>query len=282
MIYVHDSVWGSIKITPLMQSIINTYEFQRLRNIRQLGAAQFIFPCATHTRYEHCLGTSHVAGLMASQIYDNPRKIELIRIAGLLHDVGHGPMSHTFDHYCDQYNFFEDPKYNVHENRSVYIIRKIISKYKIDVTSDEVDFICSCITKKSIINGTIDADRIDYIFRDSLNTGINIVCTKNDINIIIDCLQSVSHGRADEPIKKLLDSRDYLYKTIYYHEKTKKLDDAITFLMHTIWKEKEKKTSIEEFLMSPFNDIFMDHFYSMGDTTIKEQIMKILIMNVES
>ena len=84
-----------------MQEFIDTYEFQRLRDLKQLGATYFVFPSATHTRFEHSIGVSHLAGkLMETLQKKQPRlkitarEIEVTRIAGLVHDIGQGPFSH--------------------------------------------------------------------------------------------------------------------------------------------------------------------------------------------
>ena len=111
---IYDPVHGFITITPLMQNIIDTPEFQRLRDLKQLGAVHYVYPSATHTRFEHSLGVSHLAGIMAenliqyaslhntpeeiySEVINKEKTIELCRIAGLIHDIGHGPFSHLYD-----------------------------------------------------------------------------------------------------------------------------------------------------------------------------------------
>ena len=104
---IYDPIHAFITITPLMQSIIDTSEFQRLRDLKQLGAVQYIYPSATHTRFEHSLGVSHLAGIMAENLMkseysldlplEKSRFIEIVRIAGLIHDIGHGPFSHLYD-----------------------------------------------------------------------------------------------------------------------------------------------------------------------------------------
>lgn len=295
MNYVHDSIWGEIQITPLMQKFIKTYEFQRLRNIKQLGTAQFAFPCATNTRFEHCIGVSHIARKMVSKLTNDKRLIELVSIAGLLHDIGHGPMSHNFDFYCDRYSFFTKPLYNVHEYRSIYIIRKMIGKYKIPITEFEIDLICNCIKNQSseqkwyysIIDGKIDADRIDYIIRDSKNTGVGIVVNRHDIDKIINCIQLDENkqicfdNRADDCIKRLLDSREYLYKSVYHHKISNYLNEKIIEIMHKVWHKKEQRTDIEDFFKVPFNDLFLEYYYLHGSKEVKQKVIEIINFDEE-
>ncbi|DAZ96091.1 TPA: hypothetical protein N0F65_000639 [Lagenidium giganteum] len=103
---VKDSVHGVMTFEPICMRIIDTLQFQRLRNLHQLGAANFVYIGATHSRFEHCLGVAHLAERMAQHIREQQpwlrplmtdRDILCIKIAGLCHDLGHGPFSHVFD-----------------------------------------------------------------------------------------------------------------------------------------------------------------------------------------
>lgn len=140
---IRDEIHGDMRFDPLLKPIIDHEDFQRLRKIKQVGLADYVFPCATHTRFQHSLGASFLAGQyfdsLVSGWLDSPfpfegthkqttffptRTIECVRsvkdhepslrfwrqvtsIAGLLHDVGHGPWSHTFEHLALNQNFSE-------------------------------------------------------------------------------------------------------------------------------------------------------------------------------
>ena len=97
---IYDPIHDFIQVTPLMKQIIDTPEFQRLRELKQLGATYFVFPSATHSRFAHSLGVSHLAGKLMETLQKNQerlqisdRDIELTCIAALVHDIGHGPFS---------------------------------------------------------------------------------------------------------------------------------------------------------------------------------------------
>ena len=131
--------------------IIDTPEFQRLRSIKQLGACNYVFPTATHTRFEHSIGVAHLGKefltrlVLNSNSDKNPIKVTandylMVELAGLCHDLGHGPFSHTFD--SDflvrrfELNSSDDELmigqlYNTHENRSCLLLRHINTKYDI-------------------------------------------------------------------------------------------------------------------------------------------------------
>ena len=89
----------NIQLSPLICSILNTPEMQRLRDVKQLGATYFVFPSANHSRLEHSLGVCHLAGIMGKNLQKKhpelditDRFIELLKISGLIHDIGHGPL----------------------------------------------------------------------------------------------------------------------------------------------------------------------------------------------
>nr|XP_039258002.1 deoxynucleoside triphosphate triphosphohydrolase SAMHD1-like [Styela clava] len=100
----NDPVHGTISLHPFLVKIINTPQFQRLRNIKQLQGAYFVYPGACHNRFEHSIGTAHLAGKLVRQLKENQpnlgidkKDILCVEIAGLCHDLGHGPFSHLFD-----------------------------------------------------------------------------------------------------------------------------------------------------------------------------------------
>src|SRR5271156_5389252 len=98
---IRDPIHGYIKITEKERNIIDSPFVQRLRRIHQLAGAYMVYPGGVHSRFEHVLGTMHVAGLIAESIYDDvglgDDDVQELRLAGLLHDVGHGPFSHLFE-----------------------------------------------------------------------------------------------------------------------------------------------------------------------------------------
>ncbi len=99
---ITDPIHKYIRITDLEKKLIDTEVFQRLRKIRQLAGAHLVYPSAQHTRFEHSLGAMHLAGLAAETLLDKgyityKEDVESLRIAALLHDIGHGPFSHLFE-----------------------------------------------------------------------------------------------------------------------------------------------------------------------------------------
>lgn len=91
----NDPIHGRIQVSIEELAIIDHPLFQRLRRVKQLTTAYLVYPSATHTRFEHCIGVMHICGLHAAHLYPGQSKlIQIARISGLLHDIAHGPFSH--------------------------------------------------------------------------------------------------------------------------------------------------------------------------------------------
>jgi HD superfamily phosphohydrolase len=106
-----DSVHGQIRMHPLLIRIVDTPQFQRLRRLKQLGILNYIYHSANHTRFEHCVGTSHLAGKLITTLKERQPALRItladelsVRIAGLCHDLGHGPFSHLFEEVIEKLN----------------------------------------------------------------------------------------------------------------------------------------------------------------------------------
>ncbi|KAJ8041239.1 Deoxynucleoside triphosphate triphosphohydrolase SAMHD1 [Holothuria leucospilota] len=129
----NDSVHGHIEMHPLLVSIIDTPEFQRLRFIRQLGMCYFVYPGAAHNRFEHSLGVSYLAGELARSLQGKQKHLKItqedilcVEVAGLCHDLGHGPFSHLFD---ESFLPRVRPDYNEkHEKLSVDMFEHMLKK----------------------------------------------------------------------------------------------------------------------------------------------------------
>ncbi|KIY67967.1 hypothetical protein CYLTODRAFT_277105 [Cylindrobasidium torrendii FP15055 ss-10] len=191
---VTDNIFGQIELTPLMCEIIDTPQFQRLRNLKQTGAAYHVWPGASHNRFEHSLGTAHLAGLMVESIHRRQpelgitaRDIACVKIAGLCHDIGHGPFSHLWEDYMS----LAQPEAKwTHEEQSERMFDHLIDDNNVPLPPQDVAFIKDLIAgavKHSSVheipertflfeivankrNG-LDVDKWDYISRDMEATG---------------------------------------------------------------------------------------------------------------
>ena len=164
--FIRDSVYGDIRLNEFEVRIMDMPQFQRLRRIKQLGLISLIYPGATHTRFEHCVGTMHLGSKLSEELELDSDEIELIRASGLLHDIGHGPFSHVSE------GVLSVP----HEELSKFVITKTSMRDLLEEKFD-VDEIVDIINGKGrlgpIVSGELDVDRMDYLLRDSHNTGVS-------------------------------------------------------------------------------------------------------------
>lgn len=180
MASLHDPIYGVVELTTLMLNIVDTFEFQRLRYIKQLGVCFLVFPSATHSRFEHSIGTAHLAKQFMKEIKESQpelhiseRLVELVQVAALIHDLGHGPYSHVYDEYVAT---------DTHEERCDRIFRLMVCKYSLSLSSDEVDLILSLVNppensswyQQIVCNNvsSLDVDKLDYIQRDCYHLGM--------------------------------------------------------------------------------------------------------------
>jgi HD superfamily phosphohydrolase len=128
---VQDRCHGEIKLEPLLVRVMDTREFQRLRGLQQLGGSAFVFPDASHSRFEHSLGVAHLARLMVRHLQRHElgdsgideRDVTCVSLAGLVHDLGHGPFSHMFEEFVNEHR----PDKFSHEDMSCVILRHLLA-----------------------------------------------------------------------------------------------------------------------------------------------------------
>lgn len=168
MIEIRDPIHGYIKLNGLAFDLTNTPQMQRLRWIKQLGLANLVYPGANHTRFEHSLGVYHLAGALSDHLQlkeDDRIKVEA---AALLHDVGHGPLSHATEAVLEPY------LRQGHEG-IIELLRRGEMRDTLDaygVQPSEVQSLIKGAKLGQIINSEIDVDRMDYLIRDAHYTGV--------------------------------------------------------------------------------------------------------------
>lgn len=214
--FIRDSVYGDISLNDFEVRIMDMPQFQRLRRIKQLGLINMIYPGATHTRFEHCIGTMNLGSKLSEELDLTYYEVELIRASGLLHDVGHGPFSHVSE------GVLSVP----HEELSKYVITKTsmrdLLEEKFDV-NEIVDIINGKGELGPIVSGELDVDRMDYLLRDSHNTGVSY--GKIDYERLISNL-SLADGlildiKGVQAAEGALVSRYFMYPSVYQHHTTR-------------------------------------------------------------
>jgi HD superfamily phosphohydrolase len=178
---IRDPIHGFIFREPIEQGIVDTKIFQRLRRLKQLALAYLVYPGALHTRFEHSLGAFHVACRVAKQLQLTSEEARLVRLAALLHDVGHGPFSHVsepiLERHADKEKVRFGPKQQVHELITSQILRQDpeLAQW---ILQKDVEKVIGILDGQSgysvlhdIVSGPIDADKQDYLLRDSYFCG---------------------------------------------------------------------------------------------------------------
>lgn len=218
---INDPVYGFISIrSELIYDIIQHPYFQRLRYIKQLGLSNLVYPGAQHTRFHHALGAMHLMGramgtLRAKGIEVSEQELEAAQIAILLHDIGHGPLSHTLEQ-----TLLEGVP---HESLS-YLFMKSLNQQFNGQLELALQFFRNSYPRKffhQLISGQLDIDRLDYLKRDSFFTGV----MEGTIGIdrIIELL-NVHNGmlvveeKGIFSIESFLHARRLMYWQVYLHK----------------------------------------------------------------
>ena len=254
-------VHGFITINDWERDIIEQSAFQRLRRIRQLAWTDQVYPGAMHTRFEHSLGVLHVADQLYESTITRSRELlrselvytdeglrrdrVLVRLAALLHDVGHAPFSHASE---DLFPFLDDSstegkrKRFKHENYSAAIIRTQLRdcienhplNQNFDLKADTIADLLEGNTRagralfwRELVSGQLDSDRIDYLIRDSLHTGVHY--GRFDWRRLVNSVQ-ITQGYEDggprlgvseggfHAAEGLVLARYFMFTQVYFHK----------------------------------------------------------------
>ena len=212
---IRDPIHGYIEISPHIEKLLDTKIVQRLRNVKQLGWTNLVYPGANHTRFEHSLGTYYLASRVCESISKEERRE--IEIAALLHDIGHGPYSHDCEDIIEEYtrHKHDDVMFLLEKPE----IASILEEYSIKPST-----IANHIQGKTrigqIITGALDVDRMDYLIRDSYYTGVayGIVDYEHLLrNIRFYENNIVLNYRGLKSAESLLMSRFLMYPSVYDH-----------------------------------------------------------------
>ncbi|MGQ9759498.1 MAG: HD domain-containing protein [Candidatus Methanomethylicaceae archaeon] len=226
---IKDPIHGYVHISNLEKEVIDTLPLQRLRRIRQLVFADLVYPGANHTRFEHSIGVMHLAGVLgrALPVEMSKEDIQNIRLAGLFHDLGHGPFSHTFEEILIK-------KLNKsHEDLTPWLIKgselkDVLEKYGVNV-DDLAELSVGRLTKgrgffSQILSSAVDVDKMDFLVRDTHHTGaeygkVDIYRLIYTMDVVDDKL--VVDSSALPTLEAFLIARMESFKAIYYHKTTR-------------------------------------------------------------
>lgn len=263
---VHGSVAFDREKERAIIELIDSREFQRLRRIRQLGAAALIFPGAEHSRFTHSIG----AAFLAKRLFDHltrqdlyPLDVQPLRpvvlAAALLHDIGHGPYSHLFEHVFDKHHerwgtdIVEDPDTDVH---------RILKAHGL------LDGVRDLYAKKlqppfvlELISSQLDADRLDYLIRDSYMTGVTY--GRYDLDWLIEVIElasippdnniglAVTYPKGWHVAEQFVIGRHLMYQQVYFHKTIRAAERMIKLILKRV-RDLASGGVFPEFLPRPF------------------------------
>ena len=302
---IYCSVLKRIKIhDEVINDLVFTLEFQRLNRIKQLGVVHYLFPGATHTRFSHSLGAYELSRRMLRELSQanniSSSQQMIIKVSALLHDIGHGPLSHLFEELNQGKN---------HEQYTIDIIQSsnteinaVLKKY---LSSDEIDQVVLIILKKhpikwmnQIISSDIDVDRLDYLLRDSYNTGVeygnfdlewliqNVILYEDKLGFSEKSLQT---------LESIILGRYHMYTRVYLNPKNLAFSEQFKFLINHLRNLTRNNYSFKNSLgvyerllkMEPldFDNILMlndDNFFTLIQNMYEEDdlILKKITRNI--
>ena len=265
---IKDPVHGYVYITEAEKEIIDSFPVQRLHRLRQLAGAEFVYPGANHTRFEHSLGVLHLAGLLA----ENPNlsehlsedEVQMIRIAALLHDVGHGPFSHVFEHVLTKFLS------KTHEDMTTWVIQKselgdlintlgydpaIIGKLAVGSLHEPGKAFLD-----QIIRSSVDVDKLDFVVRDTYHTGAEYGYV--DIFRLIHMLDILDENLAVDlgalsALESFILARMESFKSIYFH----RVSRAAQIMLATAMEQAKDELGLTDF-KSP------EEYLALNDYTV--------------
>jgi len=270
---INDPVYGFITIpNERIFDIIEHPYFQRLRRIRQLGISDLIYPGATHSRFHHAIGAMHLMGRALSALRSKGHVIsneefEAAEIAILLHDLGHGPFSHSLE-----FSLFPDIP---HEQLSLWLIERMNADFggKLDMA---IQIFTGTYHRKflnQLVASQLDIDRLDYLRRDSFFTGVQEGTIGAEriikmLNLVNDEL--IVEEKGIYSIENFLSARRLMYWQVYLHQAAV---SAEVMLVETIKRARKLVQSGKTVITTPALGQFLAHAHSRADFVQQPQLL---------
>jgi HD superfamily phosphohydrolase len=264
---IQDPVWGYTEIPEKFLKIIDTPEFQRLHWIRQLGMCYLVYPGAVHTRFQHSLGTMALADQIARKL--NTKYPAEVTFAALLHDIGHFPLSHSFE------DFFQDRFHVNHEEngREIILGKKGTGEIRECLESNDIDpeVVIRILSgnhrefklESGIVSGPLDADEMDYLVRDSYFTGTGNIAFS--IKRMVDILRTDGEKifieeKGITSVESILLSRNLMHKSVYFHK-------TVRIAQKMIERAMESLDKVDSTLMDMHDDIFLNYLRNQASSS---------------
>jgi HD superfamily phosphohydrolase len=269
---IRDPVWGYIHLPGPLLSLVDTEDFQRLRNISQLGFVHLVYPGARHSRFEHSLGVFHLAKQFLLRLLHSDPPLELddedVRVflaATLLHDIGHYPFSHTLEELMPFFVSHEERARRLIEDPQGAISRVLRDELRVDPSrvANVIDYDGRDVSERdmllaNILSGTLDPDKIDYLLRDSLFCGVPFGESVNRDRLIRAIKYDPERQRLAitskgvSAVESLVFTNYLMYRNVYWHHAVR----SATAMF---------KRSVQDILMHPDRQLRVEDFHQVTE-----------------
>jgi HD superfamily phosphohydrolase len=266
---VRDPIHGNIRVDGVYVELLDTGCMQRLRNIKQNGLCYLVYPAMNSTRFEHSLGVHHMADKLSQHLDLGEGEALVFKAACLLHDVGHGPFSHTFD-VMGAYGFD-------HEVESVRIIQESEAADLLKSAGIKPKSVAELIRGRGklgkLLSSEVDVDKMDYLVRDAYYAGVAYGVT--DVERLLYSLRLeggdvvVDIGGL-EAAESLLISRNMMYQTVYRHH-TKRIAESM--FTHALVRLVEDGAEVSE--LSGLDDLELVHLMRCAKGYVKDMMSRL-------
>jgi len=267
---VNDPVYGFINFpTSKVFDLVEHKWFQRLRRIKQLGLTELVYPGARHTRFHHALGATHLMqlaleALVSKGVIVTQEEAEGAYLAILLHDIGHGPFSHSLERQIVNVN---------HEQLSLLFMQELNSEFKGDL-SLAIEIFSNSYHKKflhQLVSSQLDVDRLDYLRRDSFFTGVSegVVSSERIIKMLdVSNDTLVVEKKGIYSVEKFLIARRLMYWQVYLHKTVHSVEQMLLSILKRAQYLAQNGT---ELFATPAFKYFLYNNYSFNDFANKDK-----------
>lgn len=273
---IRDAIHGDISIEEeVIKQLVETKEFQRLRNIKQLGLSYLAFPTTEHSRFMHSVGVYYLVTQLldvleakTGQAFEVKERLAL-QIACLLHDLGHGPFSHTSEEFFG-FNH-EDYTIKIIEDKDTQV-NQVLTNYDESIIEEVVSFIKKTHRNpvlNSILSGTIDVDRMDYLMRDSYFAGVSYgeIDIQRIFNVIdIKDNSIVFHEKGVKALEDIIISRYNMFSQVYLNKKALAYEVLVAEILG------ELRTLVDSQFKLPYSIEKVLPFFE-GDISVKDYLL---------